>query len=94
MQEGIHALTQHVKGITDSGSRPTYLLRFSDPEKFSNILISVHYLPISLGAAKYLSFQRESKNTEVHMEYTSSAKNRDGECSSLGTAVHASGASK
>ena len=53
-----------------------------------------YYLPISSVAKKDLSFQRQSKNTEVHREYSSSAKNRDGERSSLGTAVHASGASK
>ena len=58
----------------------------------SNIVISV--LSISSAIRKDLSFQRQSNNTEVHREYPSSAKNRDGERSSPDAAVHASGASK
>ena len=57
----------------------------------SNILIPVHYLPISSVATKDLHFK---ENTEVHRKYPSSAKNRDGECSPPGTTVHASGESK
>ena len=59
----------------------TYFLGFFDPKKnyVSNILISVP--PISSAIKKDLSFQRQSKNAEVHREYPSSAKNRDGESS-------------
>ena len=57
----------------------------------SNILISVHYLPISSVATKDVHFK---ENTEVHRKYPSSAKNRYGGCSYPGPAVHASGASK
>ena len=46
-----------------------------------------YYLPISSVVKKDLSFQRQSKNTEVHREYPSSTKNQDGERSSPGTAV-------
>ena len=38
--------------------------------------------------------QRIQRDTQVHREHPSSAKNRDGERSSPSTAVHASGASK
>ena len=74
-----------------SGTRPTYF-KYTD--------FSTTYHRSAQLAKKDLSFQmlviskaiKEYK--EVHKKYPSSAKNRDGERSSPGTAVHASGASK
>ena len=68
----------------------TYFLRFSDPKKSC---LKYNDFIITSVIRKDLQLQRQSKNTEVHRVY-SSAKNRDGERSSPGTAVHASGASK
>ena len=74
--------------------RTIMYLRFSDPIKITSQKILISVLPNSSVINKYLSFQSQSKNPEVHTEYPSSAKNRDGERSSPGAAVHASGAFK